>query len=373
VERKCYKYRIYPSKAQAQSLDSTIHTCRQVYNWLLSDREQDYEHTGKTPGYYTQCRRLTVFRDTWAELQSVNSHVLYNVAMRVDLAFKAFFRRVKAGDKPGYPRYKGRDWYDSFTFPDSGFAVTEGALKLSKIGTLKIKLHRAIPKRIKACTIRRQNNKWFVCFACEVEHEPLPTTGQSVGIDVGLEKFAALSDGSFVENPRFFRKEQQALAKAQRKLSKQSKGSAEQTKARKVVARVHERIKNRRHNFVHQLSRKLVNENDVLAVEKLNTTNMLSNHCLAKSISDASWTMFRTVLTNKAESAGRTIVAVNPAYTSQDCSGCGYRTKKPLKERWHHCPMCGLSLDRDTNAAINILALGLQSLDRLADLRSPRL
>jgi putative transposase len=282
-------------------------------------------------------------------MQSVHSQVLQNVAVRVDLAFKAFFRRVKAGEQPGYPRFKGRDGYDSFTYPQSGWTITEDHVKLFKVGNVKAKLHRSPPDKIKTCTIRRQNGKWYVCFVCEVEDlPPLPQTGKSIGIDVGLEKFAAFSDGTFVENPRFFRKEEKALAKAQRR--------------GKAVARIHERVKNRRHNFVHQLSRKLVKENDVLVVEKLNTKGMLSNHCLAKSISDASWTQFRAILTTKAESAGRIIMAVNPSYTSQDCSGCGNRAKKPLKERWHFCPNCGLSLDRDTNAAINIMRLGLQSL-----------
>jgi putative transposase len=329
---------------------------------MLADRQDTYEFSGKGLTYYAQARKLQIFRGTWTKLQSVHSQVLQNVAVRVDLAFKAFFRRVKAGENPGYPRLKGRDWYDSFTYPQSGWSVSENKIKLSKIGSVKIKLHRPITGIVKTCTIRRQNNKWFVCFVCEVEPAILPLTSKSIGIDVGLEKFAALSDGVFIDNPRFFRKEEKALAKSQRKLFKQPKGSKERCRAKKVISRVHERIRNRRHNFVHQLSRKLVNENDVLIVEKLNTKNMLLNRCLAKSISDASWTQFRSVLTNKAESAGRILLSVNPAYTSQDCSACGFRAKKPLKERWHFCPNCGLSLDRDTNAAINILRLGLQSL-----------
>ena len=180
-----------------------------------------------------------------------------------------------------------------------------------------------------------------------------------------------LSNGEFIENPRFFRKEEKA-AKAQRKLSKQKRGSRERKnknyeKARKVISRIHERIRNRRHDFCHQNARRIVNRFGVISVEKLNVKNMLGNHCLAKSIADASWSQFRSILTSKAVNAGREMLSVNPAYTSQDCSGCGYRpdglegrTKKKLSDRWHHCPMCGLSLDRDTNAAVNILALGQQ-------------
>ena len=189
-----------------------------------------------------------------------------------------------------------------------------------------------------------------------------------MGIDVGLKTFAALSNGEFIENPRFFRKDEKALAKVQRKLARQARGSKARKKARKVVSRIHERIRNRRHDFCHQNARRIVNRFGVIAVENLSVRNMLGNHCLAKSIADASWSQFRSVLTSKAESAGRKVLAVNPAYTSQDCSGCGYRpdglegrTKKKLSDRWHLCPMCGLSVDRDTNAAVNILALGQQS------------
>ena len=364
---------MYPTNGQIALFEQTLTACRHAYNWMLDNREDEYTNRGYSLTCYDQIKRLSLFRQTWEELQTVHSQVLQNVAVRVDLAFKAFFRRVKAGEEPGYPRFKGRDGYDSFTYPQSGFSVKENIVKLSKIGEVKIKLHRPIIGKIKTCTIRRQNDKWYVCFSCEVEEQILPATGQSIGIDVGLEKFASTSDGTFVENPRFFRKEEEALAKAQRKLSKQTKGTKEWREAKKVVARIHERIKNRRHNFIHQLSRKLVNENDVIVVEKLNVDNMVKNHCLSKSIHDASWTQFRYALDYKAASAGRKLILVNPAYTSQDCSGCGFRAKKPLKERWHLCPMCGLSLDRDVNAAINILRLGLQSLVGAPHLEAPGL
>ena len=185
-----------------------------------------------------------------------------------------------------------------------------------------------------------------------------------------MKTFAALSDGTFIENPRFYRTDEKALAKASRKQAKTKKRSRKRRKANKVLARIHERIRNRRHNFCHQNARRLVNRFGLIAVEKLNVKNMLGNRCLAKSISDAAWSQFRSVLVQKAESAvNREVVECNPAYTSQDCSGCGYRpdgkegrTKKKLSDRWHLCPMCGLSLDRDTNAAVTILALGRQCL-----------
>ncbi len=261
---------------------------------------------------------------------------------------------------------KGFGVYDSITFPQAdktGCKLLDNSIYISKIGTVKAIIHRKLIGTVKTCTIRRQAGKWFACFSCEYLPEPLPESLESIGIDVGLEKFAALSDGSFVENPRFFRREEKALARAGRRQAKTKKRSLERRKANKVLSRIHERVRNRRHNFVHQLSRKLVNQFGLIAVEKLNVKGMVKNHCLAKSISDASWSMFRTVLSDKAESASRTIAEINPAYTSQTCSHCGNVAKKKLKERWHHCPVCGLSLDRDTNAAFNILraAVGLHS------------
>ncbi len=196
--------------------------------------------------------------------------------------------------------------------------------------------------------------------------KPFYTLSKEIGIDVGLKTFAFLSNGDVIENPRFFRKDEKALARAGRKQAKTKKRSRERKKANKVLSRIHERIRNRRHDFVHQTARRLVNCYGVIAVEKLNVKGMVKNHCLAKSISDASWSMFRSILVQKAESAvNRTVVEVNPRYTSQMCSRCGNIQKKSLSVRWHSCQKCGLSLDRDMNAAINIAALGQQSLPTL--------
>ena len=355
---KCTKVRLYPTKSQESLLEDTLETCRGIYNSLLHSRKYEYEVNDKSLSLHDQIRAITSYKPDFPELKTVHSQVLQNVAVRVDLAFQAFFQRVKKSDNPGFPRWKG-EGYDSFTYPQSGFAVKDYSVILSKIGEVKAIVHREVAGKIKTCTIQRQGQKWFACFAHEVENEILPSAGEQVGIDVGLTHFATLSDGSYIDNPRFFRKEEKALAKAQRKLAKQKKGSKARRKAKKIVRRVHERISNRRHNFVHQETWKLVNKYDLVAVEKLNIKNMQGNHCLAKSIADASWSMFRSVLTYKAENAGRRIIEINPAYTSQDCSGCGYRAKKTLKERWHFCPKCGLSLDRDVNAAVNILQTAL--------------
>src|SRR5260221_3065069 len=384
---KALKYRIYPSSAQEKALVDNFETCRGLYNSLLHERKHDYETTGKSLSCSEQQKHLPAWKETHPELCDVFSQVLQNVCKRVDLAFCAFFRRVQAGEKPGYPRFKGKGQYDSITYPQDGFKTLEQSVHLSKIGTVKAILHRPVEGKVKTCTVRRKGEKWFVCFAVEVEAEPLPESSEQVGIDVGLEKFASLSNGEFVENPRFLRKEEKALAKAQRKFDnvKNKHRSKIRGKAKKVVSRVHERIGNRRHDFVHQTSRRLVNRFGVIAVEALNLKNMSKSPApkpdadnpghflpngasrkagLNKSIGDAAWTMFRNVLSYKAESAGRQVVNVNPAYTSQDCSGCGNRVQKQLSERVHLCLICGLRLDRDTNAARNILqkAVGQHSL-----------
>ncbi len=308
--------------------------------------------------YYDQKRFLPVWKKTHPELREVHSQTLQDVVKRVDLAFAAFFRRVKAGDKAGYPRLK-QEGYDSFTFTQGGYAVNQNTLTLFKIGAVKLVLHRLIEGDVKTLTVHKRAGKWFACFSCEVVPESLPASMETVGIDVGLSHFATLSDGSVAANPRFFRRDEKALAKAGRRQAKTKKRSSARRKANKVLVRIHERIRFRRHDFVHQFARRLVNQYGVIAVENLNVSGMVKNHCLSKSISDASWSMFRAVLTSKAESADRVVTAIEPAYTSQDCSACGYRVRKKLSERVHSCPACGLVIDRDYNAALNIIARGL--------------
>jgi putative transposase len=339
----------------------TLEVCRNVYNAMLNDRNYQYDVTGKSPSRVDQINLLPGWRKSFPEIADVHSQVLQNISFRVEGAFRAFFRRVKAGEKPGFPRFKG-DGYDSFCYPQSGFKLHEKSIYLSKIGQLKAVLHRPVLGRIQTCTVRRQAGKWFVCFACEYEPEPLPASDLSVGIDLGIRSFAALSDGTFVENPKFFRVDEKALAKAGRKQAKTAKGSRERRKANKVLSRIHERIRNRRHNFIHQESRKIVNKFGLIAVEKLNVRGMVRNHCLAKSISDAAWSMFLSVTESKAESAvTREFKEPNHRGTSQECSGCGDIVKKSLAVRVHYCPGCGLRLDRDTNAAVNILNRALKT------------
>jgi len=354
---KCFKYRLYPTKAQETALNQTLDTLRDVYNSLLHEREFLYETTGKSPSQYEQEKHFKEWKPAHPELAAIHAHLLQNVALRVNLAFTAFFRRCKSGEKPGYPRRKGHDQYDSFTFKEWGNGVSfkRGNLYVSKIGEIKGKFHRPLEGTPKTTTVRRHGGKWFVTIACECECEPLPPSDQAVGIDVGLHHFAALSNGDFIDNPRFFRRDEKAIAKAQRKQAKTDKGSQKRRKANKVIGRIHERIRNRRHDFVHQTARRIVNQFGLIAVEDLNVKGMVQNRYLAKSISDAAWSMFHNVLGTKAASAGREYQRRNPAYTSQDCYACGHRAKKKLSERWHNCPKCGVSLDRDTNSGLNLV------------------
>jgi putative transposase len=344
---------------------ATLDECRWLYNHLLEARKTAWEERQETLGLYDQHATLPALKVERPSLATVHSQVLQNVAVRIDLAFKAFFRRVKAGEEPGYPRFRGRDRYDSFCYPQapSGCKLNGDRLTLSGIGTVRVVLHRELAGLVKTCCVRLSpTGKWYVTFSCEVEAIPLPESPERVGIDVGLHSFATLSTGEAVENPRFFRRDEKALAKAQRRLAKEATGTPARRKRRKVVARVHERIRFRRGDFAHQNARRTVNRFGLIAVEDIHTNRMVHNHCLAKSISDAAWALFLALIASKAAWAGRQFVAVNPAYTSQDCSACGHRQKMPLSERTFACPCCLIVLDRDQNAALNILALALQAL-----------
>ncbi len=361
--RKSYRYRIYPTKSQLSLLEQTLEICREVYNDTLALRKDMWEQEQRSISLYETNKILTQWKKDQPAWKQVHSQVLQNVQMRVDLAFKAFFQRVKAGEEPGYPRFKGKGRYDSFTYPQSGFKLNGNLLSLSKIGVLKVVLHRPIVGTIKTCTIRRSSTgKWYACFSVEYDPSPAPQKETIVGVDVGLESFATLSNGEKIENPRFFRSDEKALSKAQRRLSKTKKGTPERKKVRKNVARVHERIAHRRLNFAHQTSRRMVDQYGTIVFEDLAIKNMQKNHCLAKSIADVAWNQFITITENKAEEAGSHVILVNPRNTSQQCSRCGMIVKKTLSDRVHSCPHCGLMMDRDQNAAINIMRLGLQSL-----------
>jgi putative transposase len=379
---KAYKFRLSPNKTTSEKLQWVLDRARELYNAALAERREAYRMCGKSIGYYEQKRDLVEIKEEIRqEYQEIGSHVLQDVIMRVDKAYKAFFRRVKAGEKAGYPRFKGKNWYDSFTYPDkAGWKLQEGVFTLSKIGTIRLIQHRKMQGNIKTCTIKREGKQWYAVFICEVESEKLPVSYEDVGIDMGITHFAALSDGSFIDNPRHYRRAEKKLAKLQQALTRKKRGSHRRKKAVQAVAKAHRNIRNQRRDFQHKASRNLVNQYQVIVFEDLQVANMskapkpkqdengnsLPNGASAKaglnkSINDAGWGMFVEMTKAKAASAGRTVLCVDPKYTSQICSGCGTVKKKDLSERWHSCE-CGTERDRDTNAAVNILALGKKAL-----------
>jgi putative transposase len=371
MAQKTYKYRIYPTKKQQRLLQEWLVLCCQVYNAALDERKSAYRMAGIPLGYAQQCAELPGCKEVRPDLAQVPAQVLQDVVKRVDLAFGAFFRRCQAGEKPGYPRFKSRLRYDSLTFKQYGnsFAVQtgqkqKGTLILAKIGHVKMVMHRPLLGTPKTAIVKRTpTGKWYVSITCEAaEQAPFPQTGEPVGIDVGLKTFAYLSDGTTIENPRFFRQEEHNLAKAQRKRDSAPKKSKARRKLNKRVARVHGRIRHRRQNFIQQATRKLINRYGLIALEALIVRNLLKNPKLAKSIADAAWSSFVHTLLAKAEEAERTIVRVNPAYTSQTCSACGHRQEMPLSVRVYECPNCGLVMHRDHNSSVNILAAALNEL-----------
>jgi len=374
---KAYKYRLYPTCKQASTLQWTLDRCRELYNAALQERRDAYRMVGKSITYYDQANQLPEIKEIREEYKDIHSQVLQDVLRKADKAFKAFFARCKRGDTPGYPRYKGRGHYDSFNYPQAGFSLTrDNRVCLSKIGSIKVKLHREVKGTIKTCTIKREGDHWYVVFACEVEQEPCRGSSEAVGIDLGLLHFATLSNGMKIENPRYYRQAEKKLAKHQQSLSRKKRGSHRRRKAVKLVAWAHRKVRNQRNDFLHKESRNLVNNYGTLVFEELAPSNMsrrpkpkqdetgkyLPNGAAAKgglnkSIVDAGWGQFQQYCSYKAANAGRVVLFVNPKHTSQLCSGCGQIRKKELSERWHSCE-CGTELDRDHNAALNILALG---------------
>jgi putative transposase len=363
IVRKSFQYGLKLTKKQARMLDKLLEECRWLYNELLAQRILAYEELEMSLTKIQQLMFLPELKMERSSLEKVHSQVLQNVVDRLDKAFSSFFRRSKQGDKPGFPRFRGAHRYNSLCYPQSGFEIEGRELKLSKVGRLRILYHRPIEGTIKTCTLKKNaSGSWDVAFSCEVETKPMPLVESSVGIDVGLRTFATLSDGIEIENPRFFKQAEKALAKAQRQCVKHAKGTVERRKKGKAVAKIHEKIKNKRKDFCHKESKKIVNEYQYICVEDLAIKEMIRESSFAKSIADASWNQFCRYLTYKAEEAGRKMGLVNPAYTTQECSKCGRREPKDLSTRSHHCLHCGYRTTRDLNAAQNILALGLDGL-----------
>lgn len=354
---KAFKYRLYPTKDQARKLNETLWLCSIVYNMCLAERRDCWELGGHSVTKYDQMGRLPELKKLDTRFTLVHSQVLQDVVKRLDKAFDAFFRRVKAGEKPGYPRFRPARRYDSFTYQQapSGCQLQGSKLVLSKIGAVKVKLHRQIPGKVKTVTIIRQADGWYASFACEVEVAALPPSDLTIGVDLGLESFAITSDGEFFPAAKHLQKAERNLKRLQRQVSRRKKGSNRRKKVVRQLAKVHLHVANQRKDTAHKVARSLVNRYKLIALEDLQVTNMLRNHHLAKSISDAGWNLFVNILMSKAAEAGREVVQVDPRNTSQACSGCGVIVPKPLSQRWHECSDCGASLHRDVNAARNIL------------------
>ena len=329
----------------------------------LTSAESAWKMQRTSISYYDQANQLKAIRAD-GSLSLANFSACQDVLRRVDKTFKAFFGRVKAGRKAGFPRFRSRRRYDSLTFPSYGDGCrlrANGRLYLQGAGEIKVKLHRPVDGTIKTVSVKREAGTWYALFSCEVDAVPLPASDETVGIDVGLTTFAVLSDGSEITNPRYARKAAAAVRRAQRKVARRTRRSNGRRKAVALLQKAHAHVANQRSDFHHKAARALVDRFGLIAVEDLNVKG-LAGSMLARSVHDAGWGMFLQRLDDKAESAGRQIVRVNPNGTTQRCSGCRTTVPKTLSQRWHDCPVCGLSLSRDQNAAREILRLGL-SLD----------
>ncbi|HEY1387619.1 MAG TPA: transposase [Ktedonobacterales bacterium] len=359
--RKTFKYKLKPTPEQERDLERVLMVCRWLYNTALEQRIILYRQRGISLTRFSQEAELKDLRAEMADYATIHSHVLQDVLARLDKTYQAFFRRVHQGEKAGFPRFQSRTRWHSFTYKEygNGARLDNGFLVLSKFGRMAMRWSRPLEGTPKTVTISREADGWYVCFSCAyVPAQPLAPTGQETGIDLGLESFATLADGTMINNPRCYRRAERKLKTAQRRVSRRKKGSNRRRKAVKLLAKAHLKVKRQRADFHHKTALALVRTNDTIYHEDLQTANMLKNHHLAKSISDAGWSAFLSLLAAKAAYAGRRVVAVPPAYTSQMCSGCGVVVKKGLSVRWHSCPDCGANLRRDHNAAKNIERAG---------------
>ena len=358
---KTYQYRVYPSTKQRLTLESWLDACQTLYNQGLAMRIKTFKETGKSVSYNSQAKRLTELRRQSSFWKGIHIDVLQDTLRRLDKAYDAFFRRLKAGKNSGFPRFKGRGRYRSITVNHISVDLIRNIrgkfarVVVPKIGQVKMRYHRPLPDgNIKTLTIQRKASGWYANITVEVPDVPKVDIQTAVGVDLGLESFLTTSEGDKVENPRHLRHAEKALKKKQRHLSRRKKGSQRRRKQSTILAKHHERVTNQRRDFHDKTAHRLFSQYDAVVVEGLTIDNMKRNHYLAKSISDAGWGNFRLALSCKAENAGKHLLKVPPHRTSQICSGCGVIVKKSLATRIHRCD-CGLTLDRDHNAAINIL------------------
>jgi putative transposase len=357
---RTYRFRIYPTRKQRLALEAQLSFACELYNAALEERRYAWR-AGQRIGLFHQFKELTELRACGDGPPKMSCSAMRDPLRRLERAFQAFFRRVKAGEKAGYPRFRSSRRYDSLTW-DNAWSIREGRLGLPGIGHLRVKWHRALPTSavVRTVNVRRMAGRWSACFVLAFQTPPLPKRSAipAVGIDLGVRQFAALSTGALVPGPRAYRVASRRLRLAQRRVSRRLKGSRRREKASLLLARQHERIRHIRQNHAHQLSRRLVSEFGLIAVEDLHVRR-LARGILAKDINDQGWAQFLRLLGYKAEDAGTQLVRVPPGGSSQSCSACDLSVPKPLSERTHRCPSCGLVLDRDVNAARYILRLGL--------------
>ena len=365
---RSFKYRLYPTKAQKARLGNTLALCCDLYNAGLEQRISVFRANHVSLNYRNQAGELPCVVEEIPDFNQVYSQTRQDVLRRGDKSFKGFFRRLKTREKPGYPRFRGKRRYDSFTYPQNGFGIKDGRLYLAKLGSFRIKLHRPITGTVKTCAVKREVDQWFAVFSCEIPDTIKLKINEfnDVGIDVGIEHFLVSSDGEFIANAFPLKKSRKRLRRAQKSLCRKMKGSNRRKKQRILVAKLHRKIRRQREDFLHKVSRMLVDKYDVFYLEDLRINNMLKNHRLAFHIQDASWGSFINFLSYKAEEAGKEVVFVDPRGTSQRCSQCGNIVKKDLSQRLHLCPFCGFQAQRDFNSALEIKRLGrsLQALTR---------
>lgn len=363
--RKAFKYRLYPTKEQEQALAETLDTHRHLYNRALAERKTAWEERQESVSYMQQSARLKDERTTNPYLGRTNFSSCQATLRRLDRAFQAFFRRVKAGEAPGYPRFKGQHRFDTVEFPSygDGCKLDGPVVYFQHVGRIKIKLHRPVEGTIKTISFKREADGWHVVFSCDLPAAEVPPSSlPATGIDLGLKIFLVTADGREIAPPRYYRKAQAALRRSQRAVARKQKGSNRRKKAVQRLAKQHLHIANQRRDFHHQVARQLVSDYGMIAHEALNIQGIARSR-LAKSTHDVGWGQFLAILHSKAEGAGVRVIPVPPANTTQQCSACGALPETPaqrkrLGDREHRCPSCGYVADRDLNAAQNVLRLG---------------